>query len=261
MIRRIRAHAAKQDWFAVTVDLVIVVIGVFLGIQASNWNQDRQDRAEARELRRQIVENLKANEADLTSRSSYYGQVQKHAMAALKALNRPNVRDDKDFLVDAYQASQVWRRQFETTAFEEWANSGSLARKVGDAEARAAISAYSVTANGFEVTGLGVTTYREKLRRAMDLETQNRIRTECGDHMKALPGGGEAPVLPDKCNLPIAAADAQRAAARVRSIPELDQELTRLIVDIDQKQALFARMLRGVRELRMTLERSGAHSV
>jgi hypothetical protein len=40
----------------------------------------------------------------------------------------------------------------------------------------------------------------------------------------------------------------------VKAIPELDQELTRLIVDIDQKQALFARMIRNARELRRTLE-------
>ena len=38
MIHRIRADAAKHNWFAVAVDLGIVGAGVFLGIQASNWN-------------------------------------------------------------------------------------------------------------------------------------------------------------------------------------------------------------------------------
>jgi hypothetical protein len=255
MIRRIRAHAAKQDWFAVAVDLGIVVIGVFLGIQASNWNQDRQDRAEAHELRVQVINNLRANEADLTARSNYYRQIQAHAIAALESIGRPGGQDDEAFLVNAYQASQVWLRPFERTAFDELQSSG-LAQKIGDVRTRAAISAYYVSADGFESTGLGVTTYREKLRRAMDFQTQKLIRTKCGDRMKLLPGGGQVPELPVTCRLDISAASLERAAARVKAIPQLDQELTRLIVDIDQKQALFTRMLQNATELRRTLEES-----
>ena len=252
MIRRIRAHAGKHDWFAVAVDLGIVVIGVYLGIQASNWNQDRNARAEARELRGEIIANLKANQADLAARSHYYGQVQVHAVAALEGIGR---QADEAFLIDAYQASQVWLRPFERTAFEELESSG-LAQQLGDVRTRSAISAYSVTAGGFESTGLGVTSYREKLRRAMDLRTQELIRKDCGDRMQSLPGGTQVPVLPATCRIGLSAVDAERAAARVRAIPELDQELTRLIVDIDQKQALFARMLRNATDLRVRLERS-----
>ena len=252
MIRRIRAHAAKHDWFAVVVDLGIVVIGVYLGIQASNWNQDRHNRASARELRGEIIANLKANQADLAARSRYYGQVQTHAIAALGGIAG---QDDETFLIHAYQASQVWLRPFERTAFEELESSG-LAQDIGDVRTRSAISAYSVTAGGFESTGLGVTSYREKLRRAMDLRTQELIKTNCGDRMQALPEGIQVPVLPATCRIGLSAADAGRAAARVRAIPQLDQELTRLIVDIDQKQALFARMLRGATDVRMRLERS-----
>ena len=45
VIRRIRDHVADHNWFAVAVDVGIVVAGVFLGNQVSNWNQDRLDRA------------------------------------------------------------------------------------------------------------------------------------------------------------------------------------------------------------------------
>jgi hypothetical protein len=254
LIRRIRKHAARQDWFAVAVDLAIVVIGVYLGIQASNWNQDRQDRSVARELLTQVIGNLKANEDDLRARSSYYAQVQKHAIAALNALDAPSRQGDEAFLVDAYQASQAWRRPFQRTAFDELQNSG-LASKIGDVRTRAAISAYSVTAQGFDLTGLRSTDYREQLRRTMDLRTQKLIRAKCDDRMQRQPSGGEAPALPESCHLGLEAADAERAAERVKTIPEMDKELTRLIIDIDQKQALFARMLRDAAELRGTLER------
>ncbi|MEL6951560.1 MAG: hypothetical protein AAGC70_18940 [Pseudomonadota bacterium] len=38
LFRRVRKHVKAHDWFAVGVDFVIVVIGVYIGIQVSNWN-------------------------------------------------------------------------------------------------------------------------------------------------------------------------------------------------------------------------------
>jgi hypothetical protein len=35
----------RQDWVAVAIEFVLVVAGVFLGIQVSNWNEQRKERA------------------------------------------------------------------------------------------------------------------------------------------------------------------------------------------------------------------------
>ncbi len=42
--RRIRKHIASQNWTAVGIDFLIVVVGVFMGLQAQEWNQLRVDR-------------------------------------------------------------------------------------------------------------------------------------------------------------------------------------------------------------------------
>ena len=47
VIRRIRDHVASHNWFAVAIDLGIVVVGVFLGTQANNWNEARIERQDA----------------------------------------------------------------------------------------------------------------------------------------------------------------------------------------------------------------------
>ena len=44
ILRRITEHVKAQNWTAVALDFVIVVVGVFIGIQVSNWNAARQDR-------------------------------------------------------------------------------------------------------------------------------------------------------------------------------------------------------------------------
>lgn len=41
ILRRIIAHFRKQEWTAIGIDFVIVVVGVFIGIQVANWNEER----------------------------------------------------------------------------------------------------------------------------------------------------------------------------------------------------------------------------
>ena len=43
-VRRLTQHLEAQNWLAVGLDLAIVVVGIFLGLQVSAWNESRQDR-------------------------------------------------------------------------------------------------------------------------------------------------------------------------------------------------------------------------
>ena len=53
LLRRITEHVKAQNWTAVALDFVIVVVGVFIGIQVANWNDVRQERlSEAQYLER-----------------------------------------------------------------------------------------------------------------------------------------------------------------------------------------------------------------
>ncbi len=46
ILRRLSEQVKAQNWFAVGLDFLIVVGGVFIGIQVSNWNEARGDRAQ-----------------------------------------------------------------------------------------------------------------------------------------------------------------------------------------------------------------------
>jgi hypothetical protein len=43
ILRRLTTALRKQDWFTVCIETLIVVLGVFLGIQLGNWNEARAD--------------------------------------------------------------------------------------------------------------------------------------------------------------------------------------------------------------------------
>ena len=59
ILRRISENVSSQNWFAVTVEFVIVVVGVFMGLQVQDWNEARKARIEeAGLLNRLHVETL-----------------------------------------------------------------------------------------------------------------------------------------------------------------------------------------------------------
>ena len=45
LLRRVIEHVRGQNWTAVGIDFCIVVVGILLALQISEWNQARQDRA------------------------------------------------------------------------------------------------------------------------------------------------------------------------------------------------------------------------
>jgi hypothetical protein len=45
LLRRMTQHVRDQNWFAVGLDFLIVVVGVYMGVLLGNWNGTRQQRA------------------------------------------------------------------------------------------------------------------------------------------------------------------------------------------------------------------------
>ncbi len=46
ILRRVIKHFRNQEWTAIFLDFLIVVVGVFVGLQVQNWNERRGDREE-----------------------------------------------------------------------------------------------------------------------------------------------------------------------------------------------------------------------
>ena len=62
LLRRISEHVRAQNWTAVTLDFMIVVVGVFIGIQVSNWNDDRSLRERERVYLEQLLIDLESDQ-------------------------------------------------------------------------------------------------------------------------------------------------------------------------------------------------------
>jgi hypothetical protein len=234
ILRRIREHVKSHNWFAVGIDLVIVVLGVFLGTQVSNWNTERLAHQAGETYRARIVRDLENNRTDLESRTAYFQQERTFALLVLGDLDGSARLSDEQFLIAAYQATQIYPRPLTRASYDEIQSVGAI-DTLGDAATREQISNYYVAVETSEATFRNVPPYREIVRRAMPYRVQERIRSACPETMTASGSGLARLTLPATCSLNLDASTLARAAARLRAVPGLEQDVTRLLADLDQK--------------------------
>ncbi len=65
LLRSISKQVKDQNWFAVFLDFFIVVAGILIAFQITNWNEGRQDRAEEFQVLIALKDNIAKTRSDL----------------------------------------------------------------------------------------------------------------------------------------------------------------------------------------------------
>ncbi len=136
---RLRAH----DWTAAVIELVIVVAGILIALQASNWNQDRQDRARAASDYRRLHDSLVTDGETMDAVSSFWHQVSGYGRAAMANADDGTLVAGSHWrtLLAWYQASQLMPFELEDTTFVEMRDRGDLVL-VADEKLRTRLAEY-----------------------------------------------------------------------------------------------------------------------
>ncbi|MBI1393567.1 MAG: hypothetical protein GC152_12565 [Alphaproteobacteria bacterium] len=61
ILRRLTEHIRTQNWFAVALDFVIVVVGILIAFQITTWNEGRQDRRDEQRYLAELAANLETD--------------------------------------------------------------------------------------------------------------------------------------------------------------------------------------------------------
>lgn len=222
ILERLGSRLRQQDWIAVAIELAIVILGVFIAMQVSNWNENRIARAGTRQLLEQLKPELAAIAEFGDNARDYYAVTHANAQTAFKGwAGDPAISDDQ-FIVAAYQASQV--RGFGTNG-ENWALifGADQIRNIEDPAIRQKLIELMVfNYDNLELAGLA-TRYREQVRRVIPDGFQARIRSKCGDRRP--PGRTQLNILPVRCELDFPDSAAARTASALRSRTDLPEDL------------------------------------
>lgn len=238
VIRRIREHVSAHNWFAVSIDLAIVVLGVLIATQVSNWNEARIETEQSHSYRQRLIGELDFNARQYRHQIAYYRQVRSHGLAALAVVQGTRTLPARDFLVAAYQFSQVDTGPPKSYIYDEMVSAGMVDR-LGDNETEEVASDYYLTiAANYQVHNV-VFPYRTIIREIMPYPMQEIIRRECGDVFVYYRGRIIGVRLREDCDVAIDPAKAEMAARSIRAVPRLGLELTRYLAATDEKLALL----------------------
>jgi len=143
LLRRFGRHIRNQDWFAVLIDIVVVVVGLFLAFQADRiWEEQREKQQEAEYIQR-LISDLQSDIpsieysiqlADL--RLGFIELLMTVSDEPQKALEYPAV-----FLVAVNQAAFTYTPQLTSHTFEDLRSTGNM-RLILDQEVKALLYKY-----------------------------------------------------------------------------------------------------------------------
>lgn len=72
ILKRIGNAVRAQDWTAFAIEFAIVVLGIFVALQAQDWNQGRRDRQLEQAYVIRLVDETKANIESLDQLEQIY---------------------------------------------------------------------------------------------------------------------------------------------------------------------------------------------
>ncbi len=217
LLRSITQHVKDQNWFAIAIDFMIVVFGVFVGIQVSNWNEDRLEQQNSKAYIERIRDDLAENKNDFNERLTYFTQVRKHAIAALEVIDQPSETLGEQFIIDVYQASQYLPREFGRDTYNEILAVGAL-NTGSNIDIRKRLTKFygSLAAQLSNVQALSP--YRLLIRRSMLYNTQVLMRNNCNDIVDTSASGAMILSLPVDCKLEMSDEDIQQTISTIRAI-------------------------------------------
>jgi hypothetical protein len=169
LLRRITEHVKSQNWTAIVIDFAIVVVGVFIGIQVSNWNEERQDASRTQSYYKRLLGDLESERRALLARLDYLAVTGEYGQSALAAFSVPANMHSSRFLIDAYQASQIWTYAVQRATYDEILASG-IAEAIPDPVLRIQLANLFLNAELVRQVVVATTPYRQQIRFYMPYE-------------------------------------------------------------------------------------------
>ena len=128
LLRSLTKHVKDQNWFAVVLDFFIVVAGILIAFQITNWNEARNDRAQERNY----LERLSTDLSSTNERNA--GQLERNSGmlndldVTLKSLKGCELRpeDETAFVSGLYLLGRYNLPEFVAGTFEELNSTGNF---------------------------------------------------------------------------------------------------------------------------------------
>jgi len=219
LLRKVIRHVREQSWTAIAIDFLIVVLGVVVGIQVSNWNEARIESQRANGYLLRIQADIEADMQAVERRKAYWTRVVEYGHAAIAYAEDGKLAQGSRWqtVLAFYQASQVAPYRSEDTTYRELLNAGDLGL-IRNEKLRDTLARYYVTGVGpsnYYILQL-VPEYRTNVRG----HTSSRVSRYIWANCFAAATGVQLETLLD-CKSPLSEAEAQAVLDSYLAVPDL----------------------------------------
>ena len=177
-LHRLRNH----DWTAALIELVIVIVGILIALQVSNWNQERADRERGARYVFRLGAELASDQRGMDEALAFWRTVGAYGEAAMAHAEQGTLVEGSRWktVLAYYQASQLYPFELEDTTFLEMRDGGGLAL-LRDESLRKRVADY------YRMGGAGLRAnilyhrpeYREEVRGLTPWHVQEFIWSRC----------------------------------------------------------------------------------
>lgn len=251
ILRRAIEHIRDQNWTAIAIDFVIVVIGVFVGIHVANWNEAPVEDQRALALLERLSGDLEQELASIDQRIDYVGRSIAYGEQALAWLDEGTLADGSAWqtVLAFVQSSRILPYTPVDTTYQEMRSAGQLGL-VRDAALRASLTEYFVSGALTRADYIlrlnpeyrphvrGLTPYRVSRYIFTDCFKMSDIRT-----VQTLP-----------CASPVDEATAAAVLARYRAAPNLSVELAFWVDSAHQMVAILQQLRTACVDLKRRID-------
>ncbi len=234
ILRRLSEHVKAQNWFAVGLDFVIVVAGVFLGTQVSIWNEERETHARANVFTARLADDLRAEAWGYEYLIAYNEDVLANAERTLAALSGEAAPSDEAFLIGAYRATQYKYSDRHRASYDELVSTGEINLIADEKLRETAMLVFTTPLLDVISEEAKFSEYRQLFRETVSAPVQRALLRRCGDRTVTL-GDYDAIAgsLDYACTLDAPAEAIAAAANALRSNQRTLPALQRRFADIE----------------------------
>ncbi len=142
ILRRLVTALRKQSWLTLVLELVVVMVGIFLGLQVDSWNDARKDRV----LEQQYLASLKANfQADIEELDGAIALAESRAQLGrllISSIDKGRVEGDpNEFIWAVYSSFLLNYPSYTRATINDLLSTGNL-QLLQDANLKAAVAEY-----------------------------------------------------------------------------------------------------------------------
>ena len=256
LLRRVTEHVKAQNWFADGIDFIIVVVGVFIGIQVSNWNEDREMQRKAAVFTERLTDDLRKEAWGYESVVAYSRQTNASQRRVLQALAGDIELSEEQFLIDAYRATQFRENNRYRATFAELVSTGAIGLITDPVLREAAVGLFTTGFMEEFAQRVRDSEYRQLFRETVPAPVQEALLIRCGDRYPTeLDYASLDTTIDYPCSLELpgehisAAADALRAAPRFRPALQVrfaDNQTA--LTDLQDSNPIVLESLMAIRE-------------